>query len=55
MASKILSSDERSLRTLASQQLVYDFDYSTSKQIPFYKSCVEGKLHKTPFRSEGRK
>ena len=47
--------NERSLRTLASQQLVYDFDYSTSKQIPFCKSCVEGKLHKTPFPSEGRK
>lgn len=46
--------NERSLRTLASKQLVHDFDYNTSKQIPFCKSCVEGKLHKTPFSSEGR-
>ena len=34
---------------------MYDFDYSTSKKIPFCKSCVEGKLHKTPFPSDGRK
>ena len=47
--------NERSLHTLASQRLVYDFDYNTSKQMPFCKSCVESKLHKTPFPSGGRK
>ena len=47
--------NERSLHTLARQRLVYDFDYNTSKQMPFCKSCVEGKLHKTPFPSGGRK
>ena len=46
--------NEKSLRTLASQQLVDDFDYNVSKQIPFCESCVEETLHKTPFPSEGR-
>ena len=47
--------NERSLHTLASQKLVDNFDYNTSKQMPFCKSCVEGKLHRTPFPSAGRK
>lgn len=46
--------NEKSLRILASQQLVDDFDYNISKQIPFCESCVEGKLHKIPFPSQGR-
>ena len=45
---------EKSLHILANPQLVDDFDYNVSKQIPFCKSCVEGKLHKTPFPSQGR-
>ena len=44
-----------SLHTLASQRLIHDFDYNTSKQMLFCKSYVEGKLHKTPFPSGGRK
>lgn len=47
--------NEKSLQTLASQQLVYDFDYHISKPMPFCKACVEGKLHRTPFPSGGRK
>ena len=47
--------NERSLHTLASQQLVYDFDYHISKPMPFCKACVEGKLHRTPFPGGGRK
>ena len=46
--------NEKSLRILASQQLVDDFDYNVYKQIPFCKSCMEGKLHNTPFPSQGR-
>ena len=46
--------NEKSLRTLASQQLVDEFDYNVSKNIPFCESCVEGKLHKTSFPNEGR-
>ena len=46
--------NEKSLHTLASQQLVNDFDYNVSKQIPFCESCVKGKLHKMPFPKEGR-
>ena len=40
--------NEKSLHTLATQQLVDDFDLSK------YKSYMEGKLHKTPFPSQGR-
>ena len=47
--------NERSLHTLASQKLVDDFEYNTCKRMPFCKSCVEGKLHRTPFPSAGRK
>lgn len=43
--------NERSLHTLASQKFVNDFDYNTSKQMPFCESCVEGKIHKNPFPS----
>ena len=43
--------NERKLRITV---FVYDFDYSTSKQMPFCKSCVDGKLHKTPFSNKGR-
>ena len=46
--------NEKSLHTLANQQLVDDFDYDVSKHIPFCESCVEGKLHKTSFPSGGR-
>ena len=44
-----------SLHTLASQRLIHDFDYNTSKQMPFCKFYVEGKLHKTRIPSGGRK
>ena len=47
--------NERSLHTLASQKLVDDFDHNTCKRMPFCKSCVEGKLHRTPFPSASRK
>ena len=47
--------NERSLRTLASQEVVKGFDYNPSEQMPFCESCVEGKMHKTPFPSESRK
>ena len=47
--------NKRSLHTLASQRLVYDFNYNTSKRMPFCKYCVEGKLHETSFPSRGRK
>ena len=43
--------NERSLHTLASQRLESDFDYNTSKQMPYFKSFLDGKLHKTPFPS----
>ena len=41
--------NERSLRTLASQSLVNDFNYNASSRIPFCESCVKGKLHRKPF------
>lgn len=41
--------NNKSLHILA-QQLVDDFDYNTSKQISFCKSCMEGKLHKPHFQ-----
>ena len=47
--------NERSLNTMASKHLVYDFDYHTSKPMPFCKSCVEGKLHRTPFKKGRRR
>ena len=46
--------NERSLRTLASMQLVYGLDYNASKQLPFCESCMGGKLYKIPFSSKGR-
>ena len=47
--------NEGSLNTMASKHLVYDFDYHTSKPMPFCKSCVEGKLHRTPFKRGRRR
>jgi hypothetical protein len=47
--------NERSLQKLVCRKLVNDFDYNTSLPIPFCKSCVEGKIHKSPFQSASRR
>ena len=44
--------NERSLHTLASQRLVYDFDYNTSKQMPFCKCCRRVNYTKFLFQVE---
>ena len=46
--------NEKNLHISTSQQLVDDFDYNVSKQTPFCESCIEGKLHKTPYSSQGK-
>ena len=46
MASKIGHLNEKSPCILASQQLMDDFDYNVSKQIPFCESRVEGNYTK---------
>ena len=45
----------RNLQQLAKENMVNDFDYDSSKEINFCQACVEGKLHKKPFRTTGGK
>ena len=41
----------KSLQKLARDDLVKDFDYSASKGIQYYESCLEGKQCRSPFPS----
>ncbi len=38
-----------SLKELASNELVEEFDYQTTKETPLCESCCKGKQHKNPF------
>ena len=45
---------ESGLHMLSNQKLVDDFDYNTAKSIPLCMSCIDGKLHRSPFPRKGR-
>ena len=46
----------KNLQKLAREQLVYNFDFSATKEIQFCEPCLHGKQHREPFpdRSESR-
>lgn len=43
----------QNLQKLARDKLVDNFDFDTSKDIDFCETCVEGKHHRSPFKSNG--
>ena len=45
----------KNLRKLATEALVEGFDYSTTSEIQFCDSCLEGKQHKSPYPRQSQR
>ena len=46
---------ESSLKRMATKQMVRGFNYNVKNQIDFCKPCIEGKMHRHPFSTDGGK